>query len=284
MSGTSASVFGSTTPSTGGNTTALIGFAVDGVPYNNFIAPQNSPVIKHLQYFHVEGLSSDTEHTIEMSSLSENNWYLDYFVYTTQSSSRSSVNDTISQGTGGNTEGNGNTGSNDNVGGQQSGDNTGAQGTVGASNKPSPGVIAGAVIATLLGVIAIIAIILLLRRKRKTQDPVFVEEKSTAPNTPGPFAVTSNPSSPDAFTSTTPEVHQIPVDGLIPATKDIRAGGNSSRTALLNAGPSSVYSGLESSIQSNSPMSETPSTEPSSYDGQQPELLWSPSGRGYSHS
>lgn len=62
--GTSLTVFGITGPTTGPSAAVLVGFSLDRVPHSNFTGPEIAPPIKHHPMFHVEGLSSDREHTI----------------------------------------------------------------------------------------------------------------------------------------------------------------------------------------------------------------------------
>lgn len=93
-------IFGTTVPSSLTSTQVLVGFSVDGVESTMFTGPRNGQTVRHTPFFHVEGLSNDREHVIEMSSLTPNTWYLDHIVYTTQDSAGGDTSDQVSEWTG----------------------------------------------------------------------------------------------------------------------------------------------------------------------------------------
>ena len=124
-------------------TVARIEFLVDGVNIGNFTGPQNAPILRHTPFFHVDGLSDTQEHMIVMNTLTSNLWYLDYVVYKTENSALA--------GGGG--------------GGQRIGQ------TGGSPSSPNVGLIVGAVIAAVLGTVALLVIgFVLVRRCRARRE------------------------------------------------------------------------------------------------------------------
>lgn len=142
FNGSSVTVFGTTTFTSGADTIAKIGFLIDGLSTGNFTGTQNAGPIKHIPLFHVDGLSNDNEHILEIQNNSVNDWFLDYIVYGV------GVQDVAVPGAGGN--------------GHQQSEEDGE-----VASKSNTGVIAGAVAAAVAGTLAILAIIFLLLRRRK---------------------------------------------------------------------------------------------------------------------
>ena len=243
--GTSLTVFGTTSNTGNASTTATIAFSVDGANNYSYTGAQNSLPIKHIPFYHVDNLSSDREHTVSMSSVNSNVWYVDYLVYTTKNSVMPVPND---PGNGGGGDGGG--------------------------SKPNAGLIAGVVVAAVVALGAIWAIIFLIRRRRRAATPVaepLKEKPAGPPDNRSPYVVPY--ASPDRET---PGLLSSPghSPGLIPATKDSRVGA--SATHLLNTGPLSP--GVESSEYSSA---VTTSTDPLLYYGHPQEHAASPPRQSY---
>lgn len=128
------------------------------------------------------------------------------------------------------------------------------------------GFVAGIVVAGVVSILAIAGIIFMLLRRRKARHSIG--EKSGAPNAKGPLVPFNLPSL-EADSCGAPNEYRTPA-GTIPPCKDIRT----SRTALLRAPASSVYSEPESSIQGGgTQMAEIHSFMPLSSAVQHPDHL-----------
>ncbi|KIM22515.1 hypothetical protein M408DRAFT_332891 [Serendipita vermifera MAFF 305830] len=244
FNGTAATVFGTTGPTSSAATAVLVDFSLDGVPSSSFAGPEVANPIKHHAMFHVEGLSSDREHTIEMVGRNSNDWFLDYIVYQTKNSA-------IPGGGGG---------------------DGGNNGSDGGANKTNAGVIAGAVVAAVVGIGAIAAIIFMLLRRRRAKQgnpgPRLQEQPATGQVETSPFIPPAQPGI-TPFTSysglpTTPDYHMTPFStpGVIPSSKETRA--NASVTGPVNPAPASVYSGIMSSGYGDTSLGDSESTVPTS--------------------
>ena len=123
---------------------AEVAFFVDGVYVKNFTGSQNASILRHVPFFHVDGLSDTQEHNIVMDTLNSNGWFLDYVVYKTE-------NSTLTGGAGGGDQHVGEAG--------------------GGTSSPNAGLIVGAVVAAVVGVAALLVIgFVLVRRYRARRD------------------------------------------------------------------------------------------------------------------
>src|ERR1700743_1193021 len=82
--GTLVTIYGMTPETNQSIPTAVIGFDIDAVSRGNFTGASNAPMISNTPFFHADGLSSNSEHTVVVTAFNTATWYLDYIVYTAE--------------------------------------------------------------------------------------------------------------------------------------------------------------------------------------------------------
>lgn len=244
FNGTDLTVYGTAGPS--GTTTAQIGFAIDGNAQQSYSAPANAPAIFHIPWLRANSLEP-REHTLTMTQLGDSDWFLDCLVYKSDTGK-----------------------GNPNIPGSNDVRATSGGGG-GGTNK---GVIIGATIAGIVGLLAIGAIIYLLLRNRrrrtefgeKGRDPIDEPDpRHPHPHNIEPFQ-TPLLQSDQAVSSSNHNLAHHPKGGAVGMTSNggfhsnthLMAGGNahepapsSSGTGPLTVTGSSVISDPYGGIESN---------------------------------